>query len=393
MENLDLIETVLKRCARTGVTPMLWGKHGIGKSQIIRAIFEGMGYEVVDLRLGQMEVGDLIGHPSSNFFCPNCKTNYGMSPHVVFCPVCELKSKKIPIIGEMVWLPPSWFPQDGKKRLLFFDELNRGRPDVQQAVFQIVLDRRLHTNKLPDNCAIICASNPPASDSGNGQEYNVEELDPALLDRFVNIKFSLTTKNWLKWAREKNIMMEIIDFISVDERFLGNENVDIPIEIKPSPRSYEFLNKLLKEDKFGDDIPRKDWTAVAECILGSTAAIAFVQSLKTDLDKPVKAIEVFNNFKGKIKARVQKQVEAESGTRFDLLRVTLDEIVTCLAGEKSKDYTDVQLNSLADFLLMLPHDLLFSVLKDLSANSDITTRMLLPRQDLFKLLRDIRGKK
>ena len=386
MENLELIQLILKRCGEVGLTAMLWGKHGIGKSQITRQVYEALGYEVIDIRLGQMEVGDLIGQPASSFYCPKCQTQYGFSARFTHCPMCEAEGVKIPIVGQMVWLPPSWFPQNGEKRCLFFDEFNRGRLDVQQAAFQIVLDRRIHTHKIPDNCALVCACNPPSTDAGSGSEYNVEEIDPALMNRFVHIKFTMTTHNWLKWARDFGVMQDIIDFVATEEKFLGNESIDIPIEILPTPRSYEFLHKLIS----GDTIPRKYWAEVAETVIGSTAAIAFVQSLKTDLDKPIKAQEIFNSFL-KIRDRLVSQVEAgEGNTRFDLLRITLDEINQCLGGGKSSKYTEKQLNNLADFFLMLPEDLAFSVLKDLALNNDINERLLLRRDDLFTILKHAR---
>jgi hypothetical protein len=384
MENLELITLLLKQCAKKGLTPMLWGRHGIGKSMIIRSLFEKLGYEVFDLRLGQMEAGDLVGMPAQEYYCPSCQTKYGFAARFAYCPMCEQKGSKIPICGQTVWLPPSWFPQHGEKRVIFFDEFNRGRLDVMQAAFQIVLDRRVHTHKFPEGTVVICACNPPSTDAGTGQEYNVEEIDPALLDRFVNIKFTLTTDNWLRWARENNIMQDIVDFIATEPKFLGNDAIDIPIEISPSPRSYEFLSKVLADG----EIPTKYWVDVAETIIGSPAAIAFVQSIKTDIDKPIKAKEIFDNF-----AKVLPKLEAQCNpdkTRFDLLRLTLDECEACLEGDKSKKYTAKQLNNFADFMLRIPQDLSFSVLKKLAGNNDINERLLLHRDDLFKILKSAR---
>jgi len=387
MENIKLLSQILERCAEVGLTPMLWGKHGIGKSAITRQVHEAMGYQVIDLRLGQLEVGDLIGMPAQEYYCPKCGTGFGFGVKFSNCPMCAKDGAEIPIVGRTVWLPPSWFPQHGEKRCIFFDEFNRGRLDVQQAAFQIVLDRRIHTHKLPDDCQIVCACNPPTTDEGTGLDYNVEEIDPALLDRFVNMKFTLTTENWLRWAREDGkLHQDVIDFIATETKFLGNDAIDIPVEVTPSPRSYEFLSKLIS----ADTIPKKNWMDVACCVIGETAAIAFVQSLKTDLDKPIKASEIFNNY-AKIQDRLIAQVEAgEGNTRFDLLRITVDEIKDCLDGEKAAKYTDKQLKNLGDFFMLLPEDLAFSVLKDLALNNSINERLLLQRDDLFAILRKAR---
>lgn len=384
MEDIKMLEKILTKCVEKKLTPLVWGKHGIGKSMIVRKLFESKGYEVIDLRLGQLEVGDLIGVPAQEFYCPVCDTKFGFSTREAYCPICALKEQKIPIAGRTVWLPPSWFPQNGEKRLLFFDELNRGRLDVQQACFQIVLDRRIHTHKIPDNCGIVCACNP------SGGDYFVEELDPALLDRFVNIKFNLDTRQWLKWARDNGINQDIINFIAVDSKYLGNESIKMEINVTPSPRSYEFLSKLLD----GEPKNHSYWSEVSTCIIGESASLAFIQSLKADIEKPIKASEIFNKW-DKVKDRVKEQVEAgnsDVGTRYDLLKITLDEIYDSVKDGKSKKLTQDQLDNLGNFLLAIPEDLSFSALKDLAPIEDINTRLLMndKGKKLFEILKKAR---
>ena len=377
-----MLEFILNRCVEEKLTPLVWGKHGIGKSMIIRKLFEGKGFEVIDLRLGQLEVGDLIGIPAQEYYCPICETKFGFSTKESYCPICENEKKKVAICGRTVWLPPSWFPQNGEKRLIFFDELNRGRLDVQQATFQIVLDRRIHTHKIPDNCAIICACNPP------GGDYNVEELDPALLDRFVNIKFNLNTRQWIRWARDNAIIPEIIDFIQTDHKQLGNEAIKMEIQVTPSPRSYEFLSKLLK----GAPKNHAYWSEVATCIIGESAALAFVQSLKDEIEKPVKATEIFNNWL-KVQKRIKEQVNAGEGdTRYDLLKETFDDVFDAVKDGKSKKLTDEQITNVGRFLLMIPEDLSFSAIKDLAPLPDINERLLQGElgKELFAILKKAR---
>ena len=79
---------------------MLVGNHGIGKSEILTEYFSRKGMKVVPLFLGQMsDPGDLIGIPNRN-----TET------------------------GKTEFMPPYWFPLDGKPIVLFLDELNR--PDM-----------------------------------------------------------------------------------------------------------------------------------------------------------------------------------------------------------------------------------------------------------------------
>jgi len=392
--NVGTTKVVLKACIKQHITPMVWGKHGIGKSQVVKQIGRELEFdEIVDLRLGQMEVGDLIGMPVQEYFCPICHTTFGTAGNILDCPICKKRENKvIQLVGRTIWLPPSWFPQNGQKKLLFFDELNRGRMDVQQAAFQIVLDRRIHTHVIPDNCAIVCACNP------SGADYYVTELDPALLDRFLNIKFTPDTKEWFSWARNNGIVQEVIDFIATDERQLGNEAIDIPIVISPTPRAYERLSAILPE------IPRQIWGEVASCIIGDSSAIAFIESLKDTKEKPIKANQIFNEFDKKLKKQIEEQVKEQ---RFDLLRYTCDEVLESFGigkqitkatpaqgtSNESAKYSEEQLNNVGDFLMMIPDDLAFSMLKDLATNADVNKRLLNRRNDLFVRLKKAWEKK
>lgn len=384
--DISLFQQLLLRCGAIRRTPLIIGKHGVGKSAIIRATFEAKGYEVVDLRLGQMESGDLIGSPDREYYCPRCGTTYGQGG-TQFCQMDTCVSKKIKLVGHTVWLAPSWFPTPDKpKVVLFFDELNRGRQDVLQSVFQVVLDRKLHTHQLPPETVVIAAGNP------SGGDYNVEELDPALLDRFVVIKWNLKDKEWLTWARhEEHIIPEIIDFIGTDSKYLGNDPIDMKMDVTPSPRAYEMLSDLLRQT--GEfKIERPYWGEVAGMLIGEAPAMAFVASLKTDIEKPVKAKEILEKFTDATKKKVTAQAEK---SRIDLLKVTLDELTQVLA-ESSSKYTPEQLGNVGDFLKMIQEDLAFVALKDFARNADVNERLLLKRPDLFAMLmksRQSTGKK
>jgi hypothetical protein len=62
--------------------------------------------------------------------------------------------------------------------IIFFDEFNRADPKVHNAVFEIIQFHTLNGEPLPNLRMVWAAMNPP------NQDYDVEELDPALVDRF-----------------------------------------------------------------------------------------------------------------------------------------------------------------------------------------------------------------
>ena len=163
---------------------MLVGKHGIGKSRILEDYYSAKGRKVVTLFLGQMsDPGDLIGLPEKNNQT-----------------------------GRTDFMPPYWFPVDDKPVVLFLDELNRARPEVLQTVMDLTLNRKLAGKSLPKGSRIISAVN-------NGNEYQLTDLDPALVSRFNIYEFSPTVEDWLEWAENSGIDGRIISFISENPDF------------------------------------------------------------------------------------------------------------------------------------------------------------------------------
>jgi dynein-related subfamily AAA family protein len=64
--------------------------------------------------------------------------------------------------------------------LVFFDEFNRADPKTLNAIFEIIQFRSINGEPLPNLKACWAAMNPPDDE----QNYQVEAVDPALLDRF-----------------------------------------------------------------------------------------------------------------------------------------------------------------------------------------------------------------
>jgi hypothetical protein len=69
--------------------------------------------------------------------------------------------------------------------VVFIDELNRTRPDLQNKLFSIIHERRVQGIPLERLSYRWAAMNPPPTDDDDGDAYlGAESLDPALADRF-----------------------------------------------------------------------------------------------------------------------------------------------------------------------------------------------------------------
>lgn len=191
---------------------MLTGRHGIGKSEILTNFYAERGMKVVTLFLGQMsDPGDLIGLPNKN-----------------------------EQTGKTDFMPPYWFPMDGEPIVLFLDELNRARPEVLQTVMDLVLNRKLAGRQLPKGSVIISAVN-------EGDEYQLTDLDPALVSRFNIYQFRPTTAEWLLWAQENGLDERVIFFISNNADWL-DENIKQADRVSSSLYQFwlTFLSVLVR---------------------------------------------------------------------------------------------------------------------------------------------------
>ncbi len=196
---------------------MLTGKHGIGKSQILEKFFTARGERVVILFLGQMsDPGDLIGLPRLD-----------------------------ETTGKTLFMPPYWFPTDGNPVVLFLDELNRARPEVLQTIMDLTLNRMLAGRKLPEGSRVISAVN-------DGEEYQLTDLDPALVSRFNIYEFKPTAQEWLLWASKAGLDSRVIDFISENPEMLDGAaftREDQGLEKSPDRRGWERVSKVLQTNE------------------------------------------------------------------------------------------------------------------------------------------------
>jgi hypothetical protein len=141
----------------------------------------------------------------------------------------------------------------GKNTSLLLDELNRAPLDVKQSALQLVLEKEIHQHSLPffrGKPSLIMACVNPAD--GN---YQVDALDPALLDRFLTIEVQADAESWLRWATKKGLHKAVLSFISNNPDKLNFMSDEVQDSKFPTPRAWEKLSDLLKVLKGGKENP------------------------------------------------------------------------------------------------------------------------------------------
>lgn len=237
---------------------MLVGRHGIGKSQILENYFTKKGQKVVSLFLGQMsDPGDLIGIPHKN-----------------------------EQTGKTEFMPPYWFPMDKQPIVLFLDELNRARPEILQTIMDLALNKKLAGRSLPEGSRIISAVN-------EGEEYQLTDLDPALVSRFNVYYFLPSVAEWISWAQSKGLDQRVVSFITNHPEYLDGEMlrlVDSGLEKMPDRRAWERVSDVMLNSPLTNDTSKK----IVAGIVGVKAASRFFESFSED--RILGAREVLSNF-------------------------------------------------------------------------------------------------
>jgi len=284
---------------------ILMGNHGIGKSDCVRAAAKLMGLPCIDIRLSQCDVGDLKGMPfnvrGQTYFAP---------PD--FYPLREEDAKELSdFTGQDVRSgAPAGF--------LFLDEINRANREVQQAAFEIVLDRRLNQRRLPDGWRVVAAIND------DDDLYSVIELDPAFLDRYFVIKFRPKEKEFMDWGKkDNNLHPAVYEFLQKHNKFIDPTKETIKgagANKVHGRRSWAHFSRTLfrcEETKETTGVDLLNRTAksldflflVAQGHVGNMAATQFKQFIETDY-QALNAEVILNKWDKDIESKIKTVVEA-----------------------------------------------------------------------------------
>ncbi|NQS75809.1 MAG: AAA domain-containing protein [Peptococcaceae bacterium] len=195
-------------------TVMLWGPPGVGKSSIVQQITAEKDWGFLDLRLLLLNPIDLRGIPY-----PNRMTR------------------------QADWLTPSFLPhvrRDGTEGIILYDEITSAPRAVQAAAYQLILDRRVGEYTLPEGWRQVAAGNR-AQDKGV-----VNQMPAALANRMIHFEVTSSVDDWKLWAIPNQIDHRVISFLNFRPELLYRlPSQAAEIKAFPSPRSWEFVHKIL----------------------------------------------------------------------------------------------------------------------------------------------------
>lgn len=288
---------------------LIKGNHGIGKSQVVKQIAEDAKISFIDMRLAQNDVGDLKGLP----FQTDGRTYF--APPDWF-PLDEGTRKEIALLQNLTKEISSG--RFGDKGILFLDELNRATREVQQAAFELVLDRRINMRSLPDGWRVVAAIN------ADSDIYDINEMGPALVSRFAVVELDPSVEEWHRWAVEAGIHPSVRDFCKKYETFLDPSKEVIEAaqgEKVYDRRAWEMFSDNLKNyeamKKAGEtelDIFAKDMVSQEMLLLtavthvGNICAVKFRDFVNLEYQS-LNADKILNAFDNEVEKRIKELVE------------------------------------------------------------------------------------
>jgi hypothetical protein len=305
------------------IAVLMRGPTGVGKSHLAKQCADEINLPFIDVRGSTMSEGDVGGYPDIE----------GMKQR-----------------GIMTFCMPSWFMRACREPVvLMLDELNRSLLGVQQSFFQLVLDRELGNDadgnpyRLHPETRVFAAIN-------HGAEYDVNDMDPALLRRFWVVDLEPSTADWIEWAAGAGVDAVTIDFIRQHPEHLRVDPSEVESgTVCPNPASWHRLDASLQHMSLAPSEiagSRPDGMyALASGFIGQEAAIAFTEFV----NRYERVISAENVLDGNITTKQAKELIASEAT------AVLDKLATHCA---DNEWTEKQAKHAAAYAEALGGELL-----------------------------------
>ena len=304
------------------ITPLVSGKHGIGKSQMIKSIANDLSGVCITIEGGTLKEGEITGLPYQ-YKDEKGNIKFRFLPYYAIERI-QNEEKRIYELLKGGERNADYLKGDDnsyslndisyvekinllknhtvKPVIIFIDEINRTENTVYKELMNILLTRSVNGYEFPWWVFFVGAMNPSTQNS----VYATNEMDPAQLDRFIKIKVKDDSKEWIKYAKNANMSQSILDFITDNPKCLSSESKDLEDEEKPSPspRGWDMIDTLIKSEPLLRDfftkeendpgIVEKDMKELVSAQVGTSVAAMYFASV-INQNKIMTAEALFND--------------------------------------------------------------------------------------------------
>jgi len=228
---------------------VIWGRAGIGKTSLVRSLqnrevsYRGntyQGYKIVFVPLADIEeVGDIIGMPERHVCVSNGQKEKWVPESCIGIYTEKFGYSLLPDKGVKQFVaPPEWVPVPDSEgyaepTVILVDDFNRANLRVLKACMPLFQTYATIGWKLPKGCHIVLTGNP------SQQDYQVTDIDPAILTRMRHITSVFDIKEWINWADTAGLDKNLLGFCAYyPEMMFG--------KLLTNPRTISEAFRLLK---------------------------------------------------------------------------------------------------------------------------------------------------
>jgi hypothetical protein len=324
-------------------TPIcIWGRHGIGKTEIVEALAQQRSYQYRYIAPAQFEeMGDLVGMPA--------------------------------IAGERtVFRAPAWVPSTPGPGILLIDDVNRADERILRGIMQLLQNHELVSWQLPPQWQIILTANP------DGGDYSVTPMDDAMLTRMLHVTLEFDLKTWVQWAEVNRVDGRGINFVLLYPEVITGQRttprtlVQFFAAIQPIPDLSAHLGLV---------------RILADSCLDEQSATAFISFVNHQLHELITPETICNaqDFEQEVLLPFKKLV-LKQPIRVDIIATLCTRLLHYLLSQDSLNAA--QLHHVKTFLKLdfIPNDLRFTLLQDLTSRGGAALKGLLADLELGSLL-------
>ena len=282
---------------------------------------------------------------------------------VIKCPVLSRDDFLIPFPvmegdhEKFKMLYSDFVPVDVKSSGIYvIDEFSRGDHNLQQLMWQIQNEYRIHQKDLPQGWFVIAIDNPDDS------EYSIDNLeDAAGLRRMLHVYVEVNPQDFLNYAIANKYHAGVIEFIQAHPDMLYDFDAQKVGSVYANPASFERLSNILWgfESNGGVKNHLREIDSLSSGLINTSMTRKFLEFLRDRKD--INPKDIFYSYRSKVRPQVIEYQKTNNNAKLGEVMIGFIMFLSSSRPEyderKGKvNYSRSQIDNIISFLTDVPID-------------------------------------